>query len=194
MELGGGPCSERLSLCTSTCSPVLLCPVGAKIRVHVRPPAPCKLSSYYVFLSLSPFLCLFCSRPDIEKSFLAVSFGWNVHLWHQSFLCMHRLARSVNNGNSINTHLVCQDHKPPDLALTPFSSLNTGISTTCSSVSFICKMETLIPPYLPYPISLRLKWNMIVKELWRQRNVFIRSNSILEGLHKGKGGKTGTSQ
>ena len=80
IESGGGPCLERLSLCTSACSPVLLCPVGAEIQVHVPPLVPCKLSSYHVFLSLSPFLCLFCSWPDVEKSFLAVSFGWNVHL------------------------------------------------------------------------------------------------------------------
>ena len=43
-----------------------------------------------------------------------------------------------------------EDHKSPGPALTLFSSLNAGISTTCSSVSFICKMETLIPPYLPH--------------------------------------------
>ena len=84
-----------------------------------------------------------------------------------------------------------QDHKSPDPALTPFSSLNAGISTTCSSVSFICKMGTLIPPYLPHTISLRLKWSMVVKVLWRQRNVFIRSNSILEGCMRGKVVKLG---
>ena len=106
MESGGGPCSERLSLCPSACSPVLLCPVGAEIRVRVPLPAPCKLSSYEVFLSLSPFLCLFCSRPDVEKSFLAVSFGWNVHVRHQSLVRMPRLAGRVNDGNSSNTHLV----------------------------------------------------------------------------------------
>ena len=50
-----------------------------------------------------------------------------------------------------------EDHESPGPALTLFSSLNAGIPTTCSSVSFICKMETLIPPYLPYTISLRLK-------------------------------------
>ena len=106
MESGGGQCLERLSLCTSACSPVLLCPVGAEIRMRVPLPAPCKLSSYEVFLSLSPFLCLFCSRPDVEKSFLAVSFGWNVHVRHQSLVRMPRLAGRVNDGNSSNTHLV----------------------------------------------------------------------------------------
>lgn len=93
--IGGGLCSGKViySTCRSAWSPyVSLHTVGAKIRVNFTRSLQAQL---VLFLSLALSILsssLSCSPPDVEeKSFVTVSFGWNVSLWHLPFEreCVH---------------------------------------------------------------------------------------------------------